>query len=141
MRIGLISDIHGNLLALEVVLQELAQEHVDHLICLGDVGALGPQPRAVIDRLRQLDCPVILGNTDAWLLNPPVATQASSENQHILYEITRWCADQLSADDQAYLKTFSPTLTRALDEERTLLCFHGSPRSFDDVIAAITPDA
>ncbi len=68
MRIGLISDIHGNLLALEVVLQELAQEQVDQIICLGDVGALGPQPRQVIERLRYLHCPVILGNTDAWLL-------------------------------------------------------------------------
>ncbi len=140
MRIGLISDIHGNLLALEVVLQELAQEQVDQIICLGDVGALGPQPHQVIERLRYLHCPVILGNTDAWLLTPPVATSTSSEGMRTMYEITQWCTEQLEASDRAYLQTFPSTLECALDEERTLLCFHGSPRSFDDVIAATTPD-
>lgn len=60
MRIGLLADIHGNFMALEVVLQELAREHVDQLICFGDVASLGPQPRAVIERLRDLGCPVIM---------------------------------------------------------------------------------
>lgn len=67
MRIALLSDIHGNLVALERVLQERAQEPIDQVVCLGDVAARGPQPHEVIGRLRQLDCPVILGNTDAWL--------------------------------------------------------------------------
>jgi len=71
MRIALIADIHGNLVALETVLHELAQESIDQILCLGDVGALGPQPHEVIDRLRQLQCTVVLGNTDAWLLAPP----------------------------------------------------------------------
>jgi predicted phosphodiesterase len=141
MRLGLIADIHGNLLALDVVLQALADEQVDHIICLGDIGSLGPQPREVIDRLRQLRCPVILGNTDAWLLEPPVATQDTPEDGRVLREINRWCADQLEAEDRAYLQTLPPTYTYALDEENTMLCFHGSPRSFDDVIAAVTPDA
>jgi predicted phosphodiesterase len=141
MRIGLISDIHGNLVALEAVLQELSQEQVDQIICLGDVAALGPQPRHVIERLHHLRCPVILGNTDAWLLTPPVATSSSSENTRTMYDITQWCAEQLDASDQAYLQTFPPIWEDALDEERTLLCFHGSPRSFDDVLAATTPDA
>jgi predicted phosphodiesterase len=39
MRMGLIADIHGNLIALESVLSELKQEQLDHLICLGDVAA------------------------------------------------------------------------------------------------------
>lgn len=99
MRIALLSDIHGNLIALDTVLHELAQESIDQIICLGDVGALGPQPRQVIDRLRQLRCPVVMGNTDAWLLRPPVATQTASENQRIMYAITTWCAEQLSLTD------------------------------------------
>jgi predicted phosphodiesterase len=140
MRIALLSDIHGNLIALETVLRELAQETIDQIVCLGDVGALGPQPREVVEHLRQLGCPVVLGNTDAWLLNPPVATHASSENQRIMYAINAWCAQQLSSTDRAYVQTFLPTLELPLDEGRTMLGYHGSPRSFDDVIAAITPD-
>ena len=52
MRLALLADIHGNYVALESVLQELAQESVEQIICLGDVGALGPQPHETIDRLR-----------------------------------------------------------------------------------------
>jgi predicted phosphodiesterase len=141
MRIALISDIHGNLVALETVLQELAEETIDQIMCLGDVGALGPQPHEVIDRLRQLGCPVVLGNTDAWLLKPPVATPTASENQRTMYAINAWCAQQLSSTDQLYLQTFLPVLELSLDEGRTLLGYHGSPRSFDEVIAATTPDA
>jgi predicted phosphodiesterase len=137
MHIALISDIHGNLLALETVLRELAQEPIEQIICLGDVAALGPQPHEVIDRLRQLDCPVILGNTDAWLLMPPGAKTSDSE---ILGDITSWCREQLTLQDRNYLQTFAPLLDLPLDGGSRLLCYHGSPYSFDDVIAATTPD-
>lgn len=141
MRLLVLSDIHGNLVALDSVLREVAQESFDQILCLGDVSSLGPQPREVLDRLRQLQCAVVLGNTDAWLLAPPQATAADSADRQILCAINAWCADQLSAADRAYLRTFSFLLERPLDAERTLLAYHGSPRSFDDVIAAVTPDA
>jgi predicted phosphodiesterase len=137
MRIAFLSDIHGNLMALESVLQELAQELIDQIICLGDVAALGPQPHEVIGRLQQLNSPVILGNTDAWLLQPAGAKPSTS---HILNAITAWCAEQLTPADRSYLQTFVPLLELPLGEDGKLLCFHGSPRSFDDVIAAITSD-
>lgn len=139
MRIGIIADIHGNLLALETVLNELAQEQIDRIICLGDVAAIGPQPREVIGRLHEIGCPVVMGNTDAWLLTPPPASD--STDGRTIREITHWCAEQLSTADLDYVRAFPPTIELALDESRTVLCYHGSPRSFDDVIAATTPDA
>lgn len=138
MRIALLSDMHGNLVAFETVLQEIAQESIDQIICLGDVAALGPQPHEVIERLRALNCPVILGNTDAWLLMPPEAKTADST---VLGTITSWCAKQLTPEDRNYLHTFVPLLELPLDEEKKLLCYHGSPHSFDEVIAATTPAA
>ena len=54
MRVGLISDIHGNLLALDAVLAELEREQLDGLVCLGDV-AVGPQPRETLARAGRLD--------------------------------------------------------------------------------------
>ncbi|MGZ3676481.1 MAG: metallophosphoesterase family protein [Ktedonobacterales bacterium] len=138
MRIAFLADIHGNLVALETVLQEVAKEPIDQMICLGDVAALGPQPREVVERLRELQCLVILGNTDAWLL----ATQGEkTSDSAVLRAITSWCAEQLTANDREYVRSFSPVLELPLDEGRSVLCYHGSPRSFDDVIAAITPDA
>ncbi|MBO0777601.1 MAG: metallophosphoesterase family protein [Ktedonobacteraceae bacterium] len=135
MRIALVSDIHGNFVALECVLDELARERIDQIICLGDIAALGPQPREVIDRLRQLGCPVIMGNTDAWLLpSSPAASDTAT-----LRAITQWCAGQISDADRAYLQALPPRLEIPLDHSRSLLCYHGSPRSFDDIIAATTP--
>lgn len=135
MCIGLIADIHGNCIALDTVLAALEGEHVNELICLGDVAALGPQPAEVIARLRALACPVVMGNTDAWLLAPP-----SDSTDAIDRAITRWCVAQLSADDRAYVAAFPSIIERRLARDRTLLCFHGSPRSFNDTIIATTPD-
>ena len=138
MRIAFLADIHGNLVALDTVLREIAKESVDQIVCLGDIAALGPQPHEVVERLRALQCPVILGNTDAWLLAAPGAKTSDSQ---VLRTITSWCAEQLTPEDKEYVRSFSPILELPLDEGRTVICYHGSPRSYDDVIAAITPDA
>ncbi|GAC1649682.1 MAG: hypothetical protein NVS4B12_18930 [Ktedonobacteraceae bacterium] len=52
MRLALISDIHGNLVALETVLATIAQQNVDTILCLGDVAAGGPQAKEVIEQLQ-----------------------------------------------------------------------------------------
>jgi putative phosphoesterase len=137
MRIGLIADIHGNLAALDAVLAHLEGDQVDHLVCLGDVAALGPQPGAVIARLRDLGCPCVLGNTDAWLIpDPPLVAEPATTVP--VAGLTRWCADQLSAADLDFLQALPPTSEISLDHGRTLLAFHASPRSLDDVVAATT---
>jgi putative phosphoesterase len=136
MRIGLIADIHGNLIALEAVLAELALESLDQIVCLGDVAALGSQPVEVLSRLRALACPVVMGNTDAWLLASPSDIVGDRFDR----AITRWTVSQLSDDLREYVAAFPATREIALDAGRTLLCFHGSPRSFDDVIVPTTPD-
>ena len=53
MRVGLIADIHGNLVALVAVLADLERAQVDHVVCLGDV-AWGPQPHQTVECLRAL---------------------------------------------------------------------------------------
>ena len=50
----------------------LQAEGVERFVCLGDVAAVGPQPREVVQRLQQLSCPVVMGNTDAYVLDPPL---------------------------------------------------------------------
>jgi putative phosphoesterase len=140
MRLGLIADIHGNLSALDAVLDKLERDHVDQIVCLGDVAALGPQPGAVIARLRDLGCPCVLGNTDAWLLpDPPLAAEPATTIP--VAELTRWCTEQLSDADVAILRSMPVTIEIALGNDRSLLAFHASPRSLDDVIAATTPAA
>lgn len=140
MRVGIVADIHGNLVALEAVLAALAAERVDRLVCLGDV-ASGPRPAAVIARLRALGCPSVMGNADAELLIPPDPIAAPNEDSRRHAEIARWAAASLSEADRATLRGYPPTLNVSLGDDGTLLCCHGSPRSFDEAIRATTPDA
>lgn len=140
MRIALIADIHGNLAALDAVLNALEQEHPDQIVCLGDVSATGPQPREVLTRLRQLGCPVVMGNADAELLDPADTSPELDEFTANILDITRWCADQLDAEDRAFIASFRPTVEVALGTSTRLLCCHGSPASFDDIIIAATLD-
>ncbi|MEM7119502.1 MAG: metallophosphoesterase family protein [Chloroflexota bacterium] len=138
MKIALISDIHGNLHALEAVLAEIKREGVEQIICLGDVAAVGPQPKEVIARLRELECPVVMGNTDAWMSVPEEAARVEPLLPEPLFDINEWALARLSTDDIQYMHDFPMTLTVELGGGHTLLCFHGSPNSYNDIIQAPT---
>lgn len=133
------SDIHGNLIALEAVLAEIAQQQIEHILCLGDVAALGPQPRQAIERLQALGCPVVLGNTDDALLNFQLKEQTSLDGQRV-QDINLWGTQQLTEDNKTYLRTFQPTITYPLTAEKVLLAYHGSPRTYNEIILPTTPD-
>ncbi len=139
MRLALISDIHGNLVALETVLTAIAQRNIDTILCLGDVAAGGPQPTQVIERLQQMNCPVVMGNTDTKLLTiqPKQYEDVYTQKTH---DIDVWCAQQLTDSHKAYIQTFQPTLTHDLPHNRVLLAYHGSPRSFREILKPTTPD-
>ena len=64
MRFGIVSDIHANLEALDVVLGEIDAAKVDALLCLGDIVGYGPNPNECCDRLRERNCIAIAGNHD-----------------------------------------------------------------------------
>ena len=140
MRVALIADVHGNLAALEAVLADMADAGTDRMICLGDVAALGPQPHEVSARLRELGCPVVLGNCDIVPIRPVRPPPLDAEDRR-WFEIEAWGAAQLTPEDLTYFRTFQPTITLPLGDEATLLCFHGSPHSNTDSIVATTPDA
>src|SRR5919204_4795187 len=136
MRLGLISDLHGNPLALEAVLAELRTEQVNRIVCLGDI-APGPAPVETARRVRELGFPVVLGNWDAWLLSegPPLPGPAGPKVQ----EQARWWAAQLGDPERRYLETLPASVELELDGAR-ILCVHGSPRSMMEDIHATTPD-
>ena len=107
MRLGLISDIHGNRLALDAVLEELERDGVDEFICLGDV-AVGPQPAEALERVRELGCPVVMGNWDAAFLGdmPSRRTRSASSWSRS----ASWWAAYLSPDDRDLHGGFAPTV-------------------------------
>lgn len=140
MKIVVISDIHGNAFALEHILPALRREAADAVVCLGDAIQGGAQPAETVALLRELGCPVVMGNADAWMLSG-VETDGDTipESRKIRLNAVRdWSLAQLSAADKAFIGAFQPTVTLPLDGERTLLCFHGSPTSFDDILLPTT---
>jgi putative phosphoesterase len=67
MRIAIVTDVHGNLDALEAVLADLEEVRPDMVVQGGDLALGGPRPVEVVDRVRELGWPGVLGNTDAAL--------------------------------------------------------------------------
>ena len=139
MPVAIISDIHGNLIALDAVLSAVADRKIKQIICLGDVAATGPQPHEVIARFKQIGCPVVMGNTDDWLLEPKLKEGDKQDMQRI-QEMEFWASQQLTSEDRAYLSGFQPTISSTLENGKRLLAYHGSPRSYREHIHPAMPD-
>ena len=135
MRTALIADIHGNLVALDAVLGDIGRRSADRVVCLGDVAATGPQPRQAIERMAELGCDVVMGNTDEWLIEPRDESIEDDDTRRIV-EIDLWAHEQLGEHHLDRLRDYQPLL-----ELDGLLCYHGSPRSNTDVLLPITPEA
>lgn len=140
MKLALISDLHGNLPAVEAVLADISGRDISQIVCLGDVVASGPQPREVLARLKALACPVVMGNTDAWMLNPTFDPPEREDGEKIL-ALHRWGLAQLAAEDKAFIATFQPVVEIMLPAGQKLLCYHGSPRSNTEIIRADTAES
>lgn len=139
MRVALISDLHGNELALDAVRRDIARIGVDQVVCLGDVATLGPRPNAVIQALRDMGCPCIMGNHDAFLLDP--ALIHTYTEAPVVVEAVDWCRDQLSTEELDFLRTFRATFDIDLGHGANLFLFHGSPAShMEDLLVTTPPD-
>ncbi|MEM7333877.1 MAG: metallophosphoesterase family protein [Chloroflexota bacterium] len=137
MKVAIISDIHGNYVSLKAVLADIDQQDVDDIICLGDIATLGPQPAEVVAELRKLGCQTVLGNHETYLFNLDLGRAYMDSNWFM--NALQWCHDRLSNADLNYMKSFKPIMKFRLDMGTVLLCFHGSPRSYEENIFASTP--
>src|SRR5918911_2969051 len=140
MRIAIVSDIHGNLVALDAVSADLARHDPDLVIHLGDVAVLGPRPAAVVDRIRELGWPGVLGNTDEMLWQPTLQQEQERRAPklrtwlHTLFAtLAPWAREQLGAERIAWLRTLSREW-----RHHDLLAVHASP---GDLWSAPMPDA
>src|SRR5262245_13997531 len=70
-RRAVISDIHGNLVAFEAVLADIARQRIDDIVCLGDICGYGPQPIECIQKVREVAAWCLLGNHDEALFVEP----------------------------------------------------------------------
>lgn len=136
MRIAIISDMHGNDFAFEKVEADIKSQGVDQIVCLGDAIQGGAQPKQTVNRLREMNCPVVLGNADDWMMTgiENGKDQIPEERLKKMGTIREWSLSQLSDDDKDFIRGFQPTVTINLKKDLDLLCFHGSPTDYDHVI-------
>jgi putative phosphoesterase len=142
MRIAVISDMHGNDYAFEKVEADIKKQGVDQIVCLGDAIQGGAQPAEVVHRLRKLNCPVVMGNADDWLIIGVDSGRDAipSERLKKMEAIREWSLAQLTEDDQKFIAEFQPTITLQIEKDLNFLCFHGSPTDFEDAILPTTPE-
>ena len=139
MRVALLSDIHGNDVAFHAVLADIKRQRVDQIVCLGDVATLGPTPQQTVEMLANLNCLCIMGNHDAFLLEPG-RVKAYTRAVPVLDAID-WCRKQLSRESLDWLATFKPIARLSLGLSGTMLLFHGSPRSnAEDILPTTTAE-
>jgi predicted phosphodiesterase len=146
MRVALISDIHGNLVALDAVLADIARQGVDVTVCLGDIALSGPRPGACIESVRLLEAPVVMGNCDQLVVDlraegvTPERERGYAKFHSWVLEIDLWSAQALSADDAAWLAALPMTARVELGPGATLLCAHGSPASYNQRLTLDMPE-
>ncbi len=139
VRLCVLSDIHGNLHALEAVLEDVRSAGGDMLVIAGDLVHQGPRPAETLDLLRSLDggalgaVHVIRGNTDRHLLGepppPPAGADAAERRAGV-----EWTRAQLGDERLGWLSS----LPAELDVDGRLVV-HGSPRADDHGIWPQTP--
>lgn len=136
MRIAIISDIHGNQLALEAVLHDLAlQPGCDLLVVAGDLCLNGPCPREVLHTVQNLHCPVIQGNVDL-----ETVTRAPFSGSHKRSTVS-WTREQIGQSGIDYLASlpFSYRVTNPTGLD--LLVVHANPVNLEDALRPEADDA
>jgi len=122
LKLALISDIHGNLPALEAVFQSIAAENVQSIVCLGDIVGYGARPNECVELLRDKCIPSLMGNHDAAVLGR-LALSLMNMNARIASE---WTIENLKPENRNFLADLPFTM-----EIESTLCVHSSPNEPD----------
>jgi predicted phosphodiesterase/ketosteroid isomerase-like protein len=140
MRLAIVSDIHGNLAALEAVIAALERERPELVVQGGDLALGGAHPAEVVDRVRELDWPGVVGNTDELLWRPDqLALQEARAPK--LCDLLRVLFESQAPATRELLGPERLAWLRALPAERLVegvLLLHASP---GDLWWAPSPDA
>lgn len=129
-RIAVIADVHGNLPALEAVLDDLTTARVDEVLVGGDLVGRGPQGHAVVRRIESLGWPCVRGNHEDYLLGFRRGEVPDEWWLDGEWAASRWMAAELTDEDERYIDALPFTVTSELEPELRLV--HGSPRSNDE---------
>jgi predicted phosphodiesterase len=131
MRVAALYDVHGNLPALEAALDEVDAEGADVLLSGGDL-LLGPQPAECLELLRERDATFIRGNCDR-------AVAGSTDWEDPWRDRVEWTAGRLSREQLEFVRGWPEIVSLKVEGLGSTLFCHGSPRSDEEIVTAITP--
>ncbi|RMG14875.1 MAG: metallophosphoesterase [Deltaproteobacteria bacterium] len=120
MRIGIFSDVHGNLDALTKVFEAYRAQSIDRYVCLGDIVGYGAQPDECCTLIRERADVTILGNHDAAVAGRMDYSYYYDAARHAL----DWCKERLSPENLAWLESLP---YRVDDEAHDIVYCHGNP--------------
>jgi len=130
MRIAIVSDIHGNRTAFEAVLNDLRQTSPDLVLHGGDLADGGSSPVEIVDQIRELGWPGVIGNTDEMLAMPETLEEFASQSPSLkpLFDVVREMAaatrETLGPERLAWLRTLPQSQIHA-----PIALVHASPQS------------
>ncbi|WP_419955548.1 metallophosphoesterase family protein [Neobacillus niacini] len=133
MKITFISDIHGNAIALDAVLQDIEQQGIDQIYVLGDICYRGPEPKRSLDLVRSLHTEVIKGNADEWVVRGVQKGEVADKVLELMNLERQWTVKQLEPTDIEYLESLPTTLNLTIEDVQ-LSAFHATPTNLFDVI-------
>jgi putative phosphoesterase len=139
MRAAAIYDIHGNLPALEAVLDQIARENVDRIVVGGDV-VCGPMTADVMERLLGVDVPIdfIQGNAEDSVLTEMAGAEHPTPFPEPILEVLRWEARELRRFREL-MAGWPMTLTHRIDGLGDVLFCHATPRDLNEIFVESTP--
>jgi len=136
-RVAVLSDIHGNAVALQAVLADVTALGIDRLVVAGDLVGFGPNPDDVVDVLVARSAQLIRGNHEADYVAPyGTAEMPAWWRTDPRLASFRWSMERLGARRRAFLAALPD---RLLLDAATLVV-HGSPQHIRDAVRATTPD-
>jgi putative phosphoesterase len=140
MTIAALYDIHGNLPALEAVLEDVRRASVDEIIVGGDV-LPGPMPTETLDLLLSIDAPIrfLMGNGDRATLGQRAGVE-SSAIPPAFREAISWVAGQLSDAHARAVGAWPATQSAAIDALGSVLFCHATPRNDTEIFTRLTPE-
>ena len=130
MKIAVMSDIHGNIYALMKTLEDIDEQRVDKIICLGDLVGYGPHPNEVIALIRRREIPCIKGNYDASVVDGDFTF---IRNTAINSFALPWTCEEVRVSNKYYLDSLPTSFILSFNGVNILFT-HGSPNAINEYL-------
>lgn len=143
MRLAILSDIHGNLEALDAVLLDAARRNVEGVVHLGDLVGYGPRPEEVVGRVRDEGIPGVVGNYDLAVCAEDAARGQVDYLKPSISPVGLatylWTRERMGEETRSFLSSL-PAQIRMEEGSRSFLLAHGSPERANEYLLPETPE-